>query len=311
MPQELPLTKTPIRASGPLSALAQIPTTGYPPAPPPDAQPLSAAARMSSLAGAVADRGFQADVVRGLVDVANRGAAAALGAPVDLATAVLRPLGYQHPAPVGGSEWIGHGLQAAGMVTSERRPAAEALAALAVPGALAGGARGLSRLADTGPAVVPSAGRYGATAAEQLGAISPEGKARLLADLTAGKGSGTYRLGDVTAGQAKMLEKAGLSATTNDVRMTDDAFRHLHDKRILQEGYTPEEVATFAEQAMAKRSRVDLDPGKARQQPSLLNEGLRDPVTGKRYDARMPLDSQGDAFGARSAVPDGLPPRKK
>lgn len=62
---------------------------------------------------------------------------------------------------------------------------------------------------------------------------------------------------------------------------------------------------------MAKRSRVDLDPGTARQQPSLLNEGLLDLLTGKRYDARMPLGSVGDAYDVRSVVPDGLPPRKK
>lgn len=268
---------------------------------------------MSTVAGAVADRGFQANVARGLSDVAGRSAANLLGGPVDLAALALRPLGYQHPAPVGGSEWIGQGMEAVGFVTPERRPAAEAMATLAAPGAMVGAARGLSRLADMGPAVVPSAGRFGpgASAVEQLGAISPEGKARLLADLQAGKGSGTYRLGDVTGGQANMLGKAGLKATTTDVRMSDDAFKHLHGKRILQEGYSPEEVAKFAEQAMAKRSRVDLDPGKARQQPSLLNEGMRDQVTGKRYDARMPLDSQGDAFGVRSAVPDGLPPRKK
>ncbi len=243
--------------------------------------------------------------------MAGRTAANVLGGPVDLAALALRPLGYQHPAPLGGSEWIGQGMESAGMVSPERRPAAEAMATLIAPGAMVAGARGLSKLAVMGPNVAPSAGRVGASAVEQLGAISPEGKARLLADLQAGKGSGTYRLGDVTQGQAKMLEQAGLKSTTTDVHMTDDAFRHLHGKRIQQDGYSPEEVASFAEQAMARRSRVDFDPGKARQQPSLLNEGMLDPVTKKRYDARMPLDGQGDAFGVRSAVPDGLPPRKK
>lgn len=268
---------------------------------------------MSQVAGVVADRGFQSDVARSLSDVAGRTAANILGGPVDLAALALRPLGYQHPAPVGGSEWIGQGMEAAGVVTPERRPAAEAMATLVSPGAMVGAARGLSRFADMGPAVAPSAGRIGAgaPAVNQMGAISPEGKARLLADLQAGKGSGTYRLGDVTEGQANQLRRAGLKSTSNDVLMTNDALRHLHDKRVMLEGYSPEEVLRFAEQAMAKRSRVDFDPGKARQQPSLLNEGMRDLVTGKRYDARMPLGSVGDAFDARSAVPDGLPPRKK
>ncbi|WP_440597251.1 hypothetical protein [Acidovorax sp. 22279] len=272
-----------------LALIDQIPTTGYPCAPRAEQSAPSAAERLQSIGGAVADSGFRADVARGLADVANRTAASVLGGPVDLAAAALGGLGYQHPAPVGGSEWIGQQMERAGAVTPERRPAAELL------GSLAG----------------PSAATKAATALGFIAAMSAEGKARLLADLTAGKGSGTYRLGDVTQGQANMLEKVGLNAATTDVRMTDDAFRHLHDKRVVQEGYSPAEVATFAEQAMSKRSRVDLDLGKARQQPSLLNEGMRDPVTGRRYDARMPLDSQGDAFGVRSAVPDGLPPRKK
>jgi hypothetical protein len=151
---------------------------------------------------------------------------------------------------------------------------------------------------------------YGSLSA-QLGAISPEGKARLLADLTAGKGSGTYRLGDVTEGQAKLLRQSGLRSTSRDVLMTDDVLRHLHDKRMLAENFTPAEIAMFAEQAMAKRSRVDLNPAKARQQPSLLNEGMRDAVTGRRYDARMPLSEVDGGYEARSIVPDGLPPRKK
>lgn len=91
----------------------------------------------------------------------------------------------------------------------------------------------------------------------------------------------------------------------------DSAFRHLYGKRGLFEGFTPEEIVRFAEQAMAKRARVDLDSGKARQHPSLLNERLQDQARGKLYDARMPLEDFGDAFGVRSVVPDGLPPRKK
>lgn len=260
---------------------------------------------------AAQDPQFRSDLARGLSNVANRGVAAILGAPVDTAALGLSAVGFKHPAPVGGSEWIGQKMESAGLVSPERNPVAETLAAVSMPGGLTRAARGLSALADMSPAIAPSSGGgMGFTA--QFGAISPEGKARLLADLQAGKGSGTYRLGDVTEGQSRALSKLGMPPTTNrDVMMTDDALRHMHDKRVIQEGFSPAEVALFAEQAMAKRSRVDLDPGKSRQQPSLLNEGLRDPVTGKKYDARMPLRAQDGAFGARSAVPDGLPPRKK
>lgn len=312
MPQDAqPSGFPPRRARDQLAALDQIPTAGYPPAPPADPPPLSAAERMSSLAGAVADRGFQADVARGLVDVGNRGAAAALGAPVDLAAAALRPLGYQHPAPVGGSEWIGQKMEAAGMVTPERRPAAEAMAAIAVPGALIGGARGLSRLADMGPVVVPSAGRYGATAAEQLGAISPEGKARLLADLTAGKGSGTYRLGDVTEGQLKALQKQGMPAgLSRDVMMTDAGHAHLVDARMGRDNFTPEEIVRFAKQAMEPRSSVVRDPAGAGHKAALANAGLTDPVTKIRYTAQMPLRATGDQMEVVTVVPRGLAARK-
>lgn len=220
---------------------------------------------------------MSANSSRAMRDVVNRGIAGVLGGPVDLAALALKPLGYDHPAPIGSSEWIGNLMQQAGMVSPQRYPLPEALISLGFP----------------------------------LGAMSPVGKARLLADLQAGKGSGTYRLGDVTEGQLKVLQSAGVPAKSRDVMMTDDAFRHIQDGRIGLDGYTPEEVAKFAEQAMAKRSRVDLDPGKARQQASLLNEGMLDPVTGKRYDARMPMNTLDDALEARSVVPDGLPPRKK
>lgn len=266
---------------------------------------------MAGLLGFVSDPQARAEVRVGLLDAANRGVVAGLlGGPVDLATLALRPFGYRVEKPVGGSEWIGQKMQDAGMVSAQRNPLAEALAGVALPGAAVKAARGLSRLADLSPQLVPSASGP-ASWGNQMGVISPEGKARLLADLQAGRGSGAYRLGDVTQGQANQLRRAGLQSTGTDVRMSDDVFRHLHDKRVHLEGFTPEETVRFAEQAMAKRARVDFDPGKARQQPSLLNEGLRDPVTGKRYDARMPFEGLGDAFGARSAVPDGLPPRKK
>jgi hypothetical protein len=261
---------------------------------------------------AALDPQFRSDVGRGLLDVANRGVAGLLGGPVDVAALALKPLGYSHPAPIGGSEWIGNLMEQSGMVSPERRPTAEFLASLLTPSVGTGGAKAVGLLSEMSPEVVGSAGRAGPLSmGYQLGAISPEGKARLLADLQAGKGSGTYRLGDVTEGQAKQLQRAGLKSTSTDVRMTDDVLRHLHDKRVLLEGFTPEEVVRLADQAMAKRSRVDFDPGKARQYPSLLNEGLLDSVTGRRYDARMPLDGLGDAFGARSVVPDGVPPRKK
>ncbi len=273
-----------------LALIDQIPTTGYQPAPQAEPSPPSAMERLQSIGGAVADSGFRADVVRGLADVANRTAASVLGGPVDLTAAALGGLGYQHPAPVGGSEWIGQQMERAGAVTSERRPAAELL------GSLAG----------------PSAAAKAATALGFMAAMSPEGKARLLADLTAGKGSGTYRLGDVTQGQANGLQRLGMPPSVGrDVVMTDAAHAHLMDRRIGIDNFTPAEVTKFAEQAMQPRSSAWIDPAAKNHKPSLLADGLLDQATGRRYSAQMPLQSQGDALEVVTVVPRGLPARKK
>ena len=86
---------------------------------------------------ALFDPQFRKDVVRGALDAVNRGAVAGtLGGPVDLATMALRPLGYTEEKPVMGSEWIGDKLRRLGLVTDNRNPVAEALASVAIPGAL-------------------------------------------------------------------------------------------------------------------------------------------------------------------------------
>lgn len=84
------------------------------------------------------------DTSRPVTDVLNRAlVAGTLGAPVDIATMVMRPFGYKEEAPVGGSEWIGRQMERAGMVTPTRRPVAEFMTSLA-PAAVTGGV-GLAR----------------------------------------------------------------------------------------------------------------------------------------------------------------------
>ncbi|WP_370682270.1 hypothetical protein [Comamonas sp. GB3 AK4-5] len=211
-------------------------------------------------------------------DVVNRGIAGVLGGPVDLAALALKPLGYDHPAPIGSSEWIGNLMQQAGIVSPQRYPLPEALISLGFP----------------------------------LGAISPVGKARLLADLKAGKGSGTYPLGEVTEGQGKGLNSLfGNESAGRTVFMTDEAAAHLLARRVQGNKFTPEDVAKFTEQAMASRARPDLNVAKTAQNPSLLNSGMRDPLTGRPYDARMPLRQLEDGYEVRSVIPEGLPPRNE
>ncbi|MEJ5148962.1 hypothetical protein [Comamonas sp. MYb396] len=216
--------------------------------------------------------------------------AAFAGAPVDVAAMAMAPMGYSHAAPVGGSEWIGKQMEQVGAISPERRPAAELIANLASPAALPkAAASGLSLIA----------------------AISPEGKARLLADLMAGKGSGTYRLGDVTPGQQKALQRLGTPPTeSRDVMMTDAAAAHMLDRRVNQDGFSPEEVVRFAEQAMQPRSSAWVDPAAKAHKPALSNSGLRDPVTGRSYTAHMPMAPNGESLDVVTVIPRGLPARK-
>jgi len=260
--------------------------------------------------GALADEQFRRDVGQGLQDVGNRSVAAMLGGPVDLAALPFRAVGLGHPAPVGGSEWLGQRMEGAGMVSPERRPVAETLGVLAVPGAMTGAARGISMGVDRAAANY-SAGPVAGSHRAQLGAISPEGRTRTMEGLQAGSIDAPYRLGDVTAGQAKALDRVGgIRADSADVMMTPEALEHIITRRMLEDGYSPEEVVRFIEQAMSKRSNVVRDPAKANQQTSLLGEGQRDALTGQRYDALMPLVSNGAQFEVRSVVPRGLGPRK-
>lgn len=68
-------------------------------------------------------------------DLAYRGLASVLGGPVDLATMVMRPFGYNVPEQkvVGGSEWIGKKMQDLGVVSTARNPLAEFAASMVIP----------------------------------------------------------------------------------------------------------------------------------------------------------------------------------
>jgi len=256
------------------------------------AAPASRRALIDAAFDGAVDKATAPAVPGALRDVAGRGLAAFAGAPVDVAAMALAPAGYSHAAPVGGSEWIGKQMEQVGAISPERRPAAELLANLATPAALpkAAATVGLGFMA----------------------AMSPEGKARLLADLTAGKGSGTYRLGDVTEGQAKALQRLGLPNTeTRDVMMTDGVFDHLQSGRMARDNYSPADVTKFAEQAMSKSSQAELNSAKAYQNPALVNRKLLDAETGTRYDAQMPLKVEQGALTPATVYPRGLPPRNK
>ncbi|XJC77613.1 hypothetical protein ACHFCA_16415 [Delftia tsuruhatensis] len=116
--------------------MGQIPTGGYPvapaPATPSPAEQALADARAVGLQAVASPQTFQ-----GMQDAAGRGVASLLGAPIDLAAMVLVPAGYNHPAPVAGSEWIGQQMEQAGLISPVRRPAAELLASVPNPAGVA------------------------------------------------------------------------------------------------------------------------------------------------------------------------------
>jgi len=109
------------------------------------------------------------DRSRPVTDVANRAlVAGTLGAPVDIATMLMRPFGYKEEKPFMGSEYIGQKMQEAGMVTPTRRPLAEFLTGLA-PSILTGGA-GLARygIGKAGELISTARGKPAAAEAERV-----------------------------------------------------------------------------------------------------------------------------------------------
>jgi hypothetical protein len=90
---------------------------------------------MVDFIGAARDPQFRQDVGQGLVDAFGRGLSMIGGAPVDLTTMFLRPLGYSVPDEqiVGSSEYIGRQMANLGLISETRNPAAEFLSALLIP----------------------------------------------------------------------------------------------------------------------------------------------------------------------------------
>lgn len=105
---------------------------------------------MAGLLDALRDPQFRRDYLQGLIDAGNRGVAGVVGGPVDLATMVMRPLGYNVEQPVMGSEWIGQKMQDAGLVSSARNPTAEMLASVVLPGAMVRGGALLDQAVTAG-----------------------------------------------------------------------------------------------------------------------------------------------------------------
>jgi hypothetical protein len=277
---------------------------------------------------ALSDGGFRSDAGRGLIDAGNRGVVGGLlGYPVDAMTGVLNAglmgaglLGHetgllsaeQLPQPitnpVGGSEWIGQGMQDAGFVSPQRNPLAEFLATAAAPGALGKAGRALTALdfAVTDAPALPVAGRLN----KQAGVLFPKSRARITQALQSGDLPERMQVGDVTGGQNKGVSAYyGGKEGPSDVYVDRDTLQHLIDRRINGDGFTPEEVVKFIQQAMEPRAKAFMNPAKIRQRPGLMNPGQIDPVTKLRYTALLPLRRALDGFDIATIIPKGLPAR--
>jgi hypothetical protein len=119
---------------------------------------------------ALADPEFWRSYGQKLRDVTNRGVAAAVGGPVDLAAMVMRPFGYDKPDSevFGSSEYIGKRMQDAGMVGDYRNPLLEMISSIATPAGIVKGAPVAARAAQAAAAnaMIPQSAGIG-----QKGAI--------------------------------------------------------------------------------------------------------------------------------------------
>lgn len=132
--------------------------------------PSSGKSRPGTYANQVYEKPVQPFInTRPVTDVANRAlVAGTLGAPVDIATMLMRPFGYKEEKPFMGSEYIGQKMQEAGMVTPTRRPLAELATGLA-PSILTGSA-GLARygIGKAGELINTARGKPAAAEAERV-----------------------------------------------------------------------------------------------------------------------------------------------
>lgn len=132
--------------------------------------PSSGKSRPGTYANQVSEKPVQSSInTRPVTDVANRAlVAGTLGAPVDIATMLMRPFGYKEEKPFMGSEYIGQKMQEAGMVTPTRRPLAELATGLA-PSILTGSA-GLARygIGKAGELINTARGKPAAAEAERV-----------------------------------------------------------------------------------------------------------------------------------------------
>jgi hypothetical protein len=92
--------------------------------------------------------------------------------------------------------------------------------------------------------------------------------------------------------------------STQSVYMSAGATQHLIEYRLDVQAFSPEDVADFAEAAMASDGIPDVTAAQNVRYPSLLSVAVHD-QTERMFKSRMPLYKVEKGFEARTVVPEG------
>lgn len=217
-------------------------------------------------------------------DVLNRGlVAGVVGAPVDIASTVLRPfIPGIGESPVGGSEWIGNKMQQAGMVSSKRRPIAEFAASLIDPA--------------TAPAAIAKSASLGAAKLSMLPLVigqtvwhgSPHKFDKFdSSKIGTGEGAQAYGYGMYLA------ESPDVANAYKSNLVKDPTFVEKKTGRVIRKG--SDEYADLLErQARMERNGygAEFDKKFQVQEGSLYKVDLPDTAISKMLDWDKPLSEQ-------------------
>lgn len=138
----------------------------------------------------------------------------------------------------------------------------------------------------------------------QIGAIDPKSQKKLVDRLTSGIAQERYRLGDLKPAQAEALDNFGGSPGRGllDVFMGPSGEAHIHERRIVKQGLTPEKVGHVSRQAMRPDS-VAMPAKTSDDYPTLLSQQFSE--GNDLYRAEMPLRQVPDGFEVVSVITRG------
>lgn len=142
--------------------------------------------------------------------------------------------------------------------------------------------------------------------AMMLAPISVSGKASLISAMQNKGVSPEFSLGTITQGQASRLGGLLGQHVPQEVTVTPSSANHIYKSRVLNQNFTPEDVARFADEAMRPSANAKFGTGGV----ELSNNNLRDSLTKSYYEAKLPLVFDGDRLIAKTIIPKGLQNRK-